>query len=113
MSADVNGQSSTTVLGSVSPRRLPRAAFTALFFGALFATGCDREPGEGSAGAAADTAAEGLSQEQLQQQAQPMSREQAEQLGIVDTTEAEQPSPVRPGDSEPVVPLDTAAPPSP
>jgi hypothetical protein len=66
----------------------------------LAAAGCERGAGgEGASGTGDTTGIEGLSPEELQQQAQPMSREQAEQLGIVDTTEAAPPSPVSPADT--------------
>ena len=85
-----------------TPRRSPLARACAGIAGVLLlsvAVAC--EGGGGSGGAAAgDTAnLEGLSPEQLQEQAQPMSREEAVQLGIVDTTEAAPPAPVAPGDT--------------
>lgn len=89
-----------------------RGLATALLGALLALAACDRGARSGSE-VPADTAADGLSQEELQQQAQPMTREQAVQAGIMDTTEAEQPAPVGPDARGPLLPADTLAPPSP
>ncbi|MBW3628366.1 MAG: hypothetical protein KY464_03630 [Gemmatimonadetes bacterium] len=112
MSANSTVRSSSAAPAAPSRVAAPPGIAGVLLAGLLLLAGCERGAGSGSA-AAADTAADGLSQEQLQQQAQPMTREQAEQAGIMDTTEAEQPSPVGPDAAGPLVPLDTARPPSP
>lgn len=67
--------------------RVPSAALAALLACALAITGCGRD-GNGSEAEepVAEPVAEGLSPEEIQRQAEPMSPEQAEQLGIVDTT---------------------------
>jgi len=61
-----------------------------LVLGVLAGAGCGGGGADerGAAGAAggADTTLEGLSRDQIRQMAEPMSPEQAEQLGIVDTT---------------------------
>lgn len=76
------------------------------------AAACDRGAGAGAEGVDADTAGvEGLSQEELQQQAQPMSPEQAQQAGIVDTSKAP-PSPIGPQSSIPGAATDTTASPT-
>ena len=98
-----------------TPRRSPLGRACAGIAGVLLlsvAVAC--EGGAGGEGSAAGdtTGIEGLSPEQLQEQAQPMSREQAEQLGIVDTTEAAPPAPVAPGDTAPL-PAATPAPSAP
>ena len=114
MSANVTRQPQTIALPVAHAPSVLRSAIAAALLHSLLLLGaCDRGAGAGSGAVEVDTAVDGLSQEQLQQQAQPMSPEQAEQLGIADTTEAEQPSPVGPNATVPVVPQDTAAPPSP
>ena len=103
---------------SWTPRRSPlgrvRAGIAAMLLLAGVA-GCENGAEEGGAAAAGDSAGtiDGLSPEQLQQQAQPMSSEQAEQLGIVDTTEAPPPAPVAPGDTAAPVPTTTPPPSAP
>ncbi|HEX2189416.1 MAG TPA: hypothetical protein VHG51_10985 [Longimicrobiaceae bacterium] len=72
------------------PRRVPLLALAC----SLLAAGCS--PGEDEAGARAAGAAEvdttnqraldGLSAEQMQEQARPLTPEQAEAMGMVDTT---------------------------
>ena len=80
----------------------------------LALAGCEGGAGETEEGAEGDTAGiGGLSPEELQQQAQPMSAEQAAQLGIVDTTEAAPSSPVGPGNAIPGAATATDAPPPP
>jgi hypothetical protein len=64
-----------------------RTAVAVLFAGLMGAPACDRDRDvvvEGAAGE--EGAVEGLSPEQIRAQAEEMSPEQAEQLGIVDTT---------------------------
>ena len=99
-----------------TPRRSPLARACAGLAGVLLlavAVAC-RGGAEGEGAAEGDTTGiEGLSPEQLQQQAQPMSHEQAEQLGIVDTTEAPPPAPVAPGDTAAPGPAATPVPPAP
>ena len=98
---------------SRSPRGRTRARIAGMVL-VLAVMGCDRDEGVAETGAVGDSAAiDGLSPEQLEQQAQPMSREQAEQLGIIDSTEAAPPSPVGPGSVVPGAGTDSAAPPAP
>ncbi len=66
-------------------RRRRLAALAAFLFLPPLAGGCARGD-ETAAAPAADAAMDGLSPEQIRQQAEPMSPEQAAQLGIVDTT---------------------------
>jgi hypothetical protein len=49
-------------------------------------TGCDRDESQPAPVVVDEPVAEGLSPEEIRQQAEPMTPEQAEQLGIVDTT---------------------------
>jgi hypothetical protein len=53
---------------------------------AVMASGCGRDEPQPAPFVDDEPAAEGLSPEQIRQQAEPMTPEQAEQLGIVDTT---------------------------
>lgn len=74
--------------------RVPRLPFLLALPCALLAAGCGRGEGEGAASAAAaaetDTtnrqALDGMSAEQVQAEASSMTPEQAEALGIVDST---------------------------
>lgn len=78
----------------------------------LAIAGCEAAGGPG-ADADADTAGGGgLSREELEQQAQPMSPERARELGIVDTTEAAPPAPIGPQSSIPGAATDTSASPT-
>jgi hypothetical protein len=64
-----------------------RMALAVLFAALMAAPACDRDREvvvEGAAGE--EGAVEGLSPEQIRAQAEEMSPEQAEQLGIIDTT---------------------------
>jgi hypothetical protein len=97
-------------------RRSPLARACAGLAGVLLlavAVACEGGAESESAAEGDSTGIEGLSPEQLQEQAQPMSREQAEQLGIVDTTEAAPPAPVAPGDTAAPGPAATPVPPAP
>jgi hypothetical protein len=84
--------------------RLRASVTAALLCFPLAGAACDRLGG-GADDAASDSAGVGgLSQEQLQQEAQPMTPEQAQQAGVADSTEAAPPSPVGPADTAPPPP---------
>jgi hypothetical protein len=61
----------------------PRALVAALLLALSVAGGCRREEEPAQEGAAA---ADGLSRDQIEERAEAMSPEQAEQMGIVDST---------------------------
>lgn len=67
--------------------RRTRHAVTAVLMLALpLLVACGRGQEPAADAAPGDSAMDGLSSEQIEQQAEPMSPEQAEQLGIIDTT---------------------------
>jgi len=63
-----------------------RALVAALLLAAAVAGACKKEEPAPEGDAAAGNVVDGLSRDQIQQQAEPMTPEQAEQMGIVDTT---------------------------
>lgn len=89
-----------------------RLAIVASGVAFLLVTGCAGDTDdEVSAG---EGAVEGVSRDELEYQAEPMTLEEAERLGIVDTTiglaDPANPDSIVPLDGQVVVPFDTSAP---
>ncbi len=63
-----------------------RAGALLVMLVAVIVSGCDRDEPQPAPVVGGEPVAEGLSPEEIRQQAEPMTPEQAEQLGIVDTT---------------------------